>query len=227
MPSRRQILLGILGSGVLATPVSADTERQNIEIEDAAFPDSVRIGQSFTASIDYRNPSSETVEVTLEYKLCVNTPEEASERGNSCYRVLEVSKTVEPESGWNTTLSPVIDSDVPEEYRIPGERGQEISIRTDSDRVLGAAITDSLELLPRYNPTEQATEENPPATTKATPRETDSQIETTEMRPQTESDPESDTADSQGLVSPAVRDILTIMSAAGITFAGIYRYLFK
>jgi hypothetical protein len=75
--------------------------------------------------------------------------------------------------------------------------------------------------------TEQATEENPPATTKATPRETDSQIETTETRPQTESDPESDTADSQGLVSPAVRDILTIMSAAGITFAGIYRYLFK
>lgn len=175
-PTRRAVarttLIG-LASGYTIGTVRAGTsgadrsagvgsETTNIEYEESAFPDSVRIGEEFTAAISYTNPTSESIEVTGEYYVCVNTPEEARERGNSCYRVHEFDSSLGPEEGVSTTISPVIDADIPEEYRIPGERGQGISLSTDSDSVLGISVEEPLTLRPRYDPeTATPTERDP------------------------------------------------------------------
>jgi len=158
------------GSGVDGS-AEVESETTNLEYEESAFPDSVRIGEEFTAVISYTNPTSESIEVTGEYYICVNTPEEARDRGNSCYRVHEFDSSLGPEEGVSTTISPVIDASIPEEYRIPGERGQGIHLSTDSDSVLGISVEEPLTLRPRYDPdtatpTEQSTAERGPADTQ-------------------------------------------------------------
>jgi hypothetical protein len=205
----------------------------NIEIEEYHFPESVRIGEEFTANIAITNPSDETVEVEGHYYLCVNTPDKAAEFGNSCWRVSDFPTTLEPGQSLSTTISPVIDSEVPEEYRVPGDRGQGISFDTNSDVVGGVAVEDSLELLPRYDPTTE------PTTTEITDRTTDyvdaTTTENTAIDSNAADDSESDspsdsstasvsTNDENRILSPIMRDVAALMGASGVTLTALYKY---